>query len=37
VNAYTITFDAAGGSAVAAIMQDYGTAVAAPANPTLEG
>jgi uncharacterized repeat protein (TIGR02543 family) len=37
VNAYTITFDAAGGSAVAAIMQDYGTAVAAPANPTREG
>ena len=37
VNQYTITFDTAGGSAVASITQDYGTAIAAPANPTREG
>ncbi len=37
VNQYTITFDTAGGSAVAPITQDYGTAIAAPANPTKEG
>ena len=36
-NSYTITFDTDGGSAVAPIMQDYGTAIAAPANPTREG
>ena len=37
VNQYTITFDTDGGSAVAPITQDYGTAIAAPANPTREG
>ena len=37
VNQYTITFDTAGGSAVASITQDYGTAIAAPADPTREG
>ena len=36
-NSYTITFDTAGGSTVASITQDYGTAIAAPANPTREG
>ncbi len=34
---YTITFDSAGGSAVDAITQGYGTSVAAPANPTRDG
>ena len=34
---YTITFDTAGGSAIAPITQDYGTAITAPANPTREG
>ena len=37
VNQYTITFDTDGGSEVAPITQDYGTAIAAPANPTREG
>ena len=37
VNQYTITFDTAGGSAVASITQNYGTAITAPANPTREG
>ena len=37
INQYTITFDTAGGSAVASITQDYGTAITAPANPTREG
>ena len=36
-NKYTITFDTAGGSTVAPITQDYGTAITAPANPTREG
>ena len=37
INQYTITFDTAGGSEVAPITQDYGTAITAPANPTREG
>jgi uncharacterized repeat protein (TIGR02543 family) len=37
VNAYTITFDSAGGSAVAPISANFGVAVTAPANPTREG
>lgn len=37
INEYTITFDSAGGSAVAPITQDYDTSVTAPANPTRSG
>ena len=37
VNQYTITFDSNGGSEIAPITQDYGTVIAAPANPTREG
>ena len=37
INRYTVTFDTDGGSAVAPITQDYGTTIAAPANPTREG
>lgn len=37
VNQYTITFDTDGGTDVAPITQDYGTAVAAPAAPTKAG
>ncbi|MFA7672623.1 MAG: InlB B-repeat-containing protein [Clostridia bacterium] len=36
-NQYTITFDSAGGSTVAAITQDYATAITAPGNPTKTG
>ena len=36
-NSYTITFDTNGGSAVAPITQDYGTAINAPAAPTKTG
>ena len=37
INRYTVTFDTGGGSAVAPITQDYGTAITAPADPTREG
>ena len=37
INQYTITFDTAGGSTVAPITQDYGTNIAAPADPTRDG
>ena len=34
---YTLTFDTNGGSAIAPITQDYGTAITAPADPTKIG
>ena len=37
VNQYTITFDTDGGSEIAPIVQDFGTAIVAPAAPTKEG
>lgn len=37
VNQYTITFNTAGGSAIAPITQDYNTSVTPPANPTRPG
>ncbi len=37
VNQYTITFNTNGGSDIASITQDYGTAIVAPANPTKSG
>ena len=37
INRYTITFDTAGGSEIASITQDYGTASTTPADPTREG
>ena len=36
-NTHMITFDTAGGSEIAPITQDYGTAITAPADPTREG
>ena len=36
-NTYTITFDTVGGSEIAPITQDYGTQIAAPADPTRKG
>ena len=37
INLYTITFDTNGGSEIAPITQDYGTAITAPDNPTRKG
>ena len=37
INQYAITFDTNGGSEIAPITQDYGTAITAPDNPTREG
>ena len=37
INQYTITFNTDGGSAIAPITQDYGTAITAPAAPTKTG
>lgn len=37
INQYTITFDTNGGSAIAPITQDFGTAIEAPADPTRDG
>ena len=37
INQYTITFDTNGGSEIAPITQDYGTAITAPDDPTREG
>ena len=37
INQYAITFDTNGGSEIAPITQDYGTAITAPDNPTRKG
>ena len=37
INQYTITFNSNGGSEVGAVKQDYGTAIAKPADPTNTG
>ena len=37
INQYTISFDTAGGSSVQSIVQDYGTPVTAPPDPTRTG
>ena len=37
INQYTITFDTVGGTPIAAIKNDFGTAVTVPADPTKTG
>ena len=37
VNEYTISFETNGGTSIAAITQNYGTSVTAPANPSKNG
>ena len=37
INNYTVAFDSQGGSAVAGVNANYGTTIAAPANPTWTG
>lgn len=37
INQYTITFDTDGGSEITPIIQNYNTAITAPANPTKTG
>ncbi|MCC5825396.1 InlB B-repeat-containing protein [Alkalimonas sp.] len=37
INSYTLTFDSAGGSAVASITQAFGSAITPPANPSRTG
>ncbi len=37
VNKYTITFDTAGGTAIAPIALEYGAAITSPANPEKDG
>ena len=37
INEYTITFNTDGGSTIAPITQNYGTAITKPANPTKDG
>lgn len=36
INQYTITFDTDGGTEIAPITQDYGTAITPPSEPTIE-
>ena len=36
-NSYTITFDTDGGSEISPIIQDYGSEITAPANPSKTG
>ncbi len=37
INRHTISFDTDGGNTISPITQDYGTAIAAPANPVKKG
>lgn len=37
INQYTISFDTDGGNSISPIMQDYGTPITKPDNPTKEG